>query len=43
MPPAGTQVEVQLIDIMRFDGAGLAPLLELLAAPFRARVISQLP
>ena len=23
VPPAGTQVEVQLIDIMRFDGAGL--------------------
>jgi len=23
VPPAGTRVEVQLIDIMRFDGAGL--------------------
>ena len=23
VPPAGTQVEVQLIDIMRFDEAGL--------------------
>jgi predicted ester cyclase len=23
VPPAGTQVEVQLIDIMRFDDAGL--------------------
>ena len=23
VPPAGTQVDVQLIDIMRFDGAGL--------------------
>ena len=23
VPPAGTRVDVQLIDIMRFDGAGL--------------------